>query len=80
MVETAELTQERTLTLPPEIAARFHASDRFIVWVDGDTLYLKRMTPASITETVAQSPTGEPLSVDDIDTIVHEVRRQRHSR
>lgn len=79
MIETAELTQDRTLTLPPDIAARFHPLDRFIIWVEGDTLHLKRMTPVPVTAVVAKAQPGQPLSLDDINTIVHKVRRRRHS-
>jgi hypothetical protein len=75
MVQIAELTSQGTLKLPAEIAERFHPSDRFLVWVEGDTLYLKRITPAPATKIVAQAPEEEPLSPEEI---IHEVRdRQR---
>ena len=77
MVEIAEWTPQRTLKLPEAIAERFHPTDRFFVWAEGDTLYLKRITPPPVTEIVAQAPEGEPLSLDEISDIVHEVRRQR---
>jgi len=79
MVEIAELTSQRTLELPEAIASRFRPADRFVVWVEGDTLYLKRITPPPVTEIVAQAPEGEPLSLDEISDIVHEVRRQRRA-
>jgi hypothetical protein len=77
MTEIAEWTPQRTLKLPEEIAARFRPSDRFFVWTDGDALYLKRITPPPVTEIVAQAPEGEPLSLEEINKIVHKVRRQR---
>lgn len=79
MVETAELTQDRTLTLPPDIAALFRPLDRFVVWVEGDTLHLKRMTPAPVTDIVAAAAPDQPLSLNEINDIVHKVRRQRHA-
>ncbi|RMF31064.1 MAG: hypothetical protein D6759_10705 [Chloroflexi bacterium] len=79
MVEIAEMTSQRTLELPEAIASRFRPADRFVVWVEGDTLYLKRITPPPVTEIVAQAPEGEPLSLDEISDIVHEVRRQRRA-
>jgi len=79
MVEVAELTSQRTLTLPAEIAARFRPSDRFVVWAEGDTLHLKRITPPPVTDIVAQAPEGEPLSLNEINEIVHKVRRQRRA-
>ncbi len=77
MTEIAELTEQHTLTLPADIAAHFHPSDRFVVWMVGDTLHLKRITPPPVTRIVAQAPEGEPLSLDEINEIVHQVRRQR---
>jgi hypothetical protein len=77
MVEIAEWTSQRTLKLPEAIVERFRPTDRFFVWVEGDTLYLKRITPPPVTEIVAQAPEGEPLSLDEISDIVHEVRHPR---
>jgi hypothetical protein len=80
MAEIAELTAQHTLKLPPETAARFRPSDRFIVWVEGDTLHLKRITRSSVTEIIAQAPEGEPLPLDEINEIVHQVRRQSRTK
>jgi hypothetical protein len=77
MVKIAELTSPDTLRLPAEIAARFRPTDRFVIWAEGDTLHLKRITPPPVTDIVAQAPEGEPLSLEDVNEIVHEVRRQR---
>lgn len=77
MVEIAEMTAKDTLKLPAEIASRFQASDRFVVWIDGDTLHLKRITPPPVTRIVAEGPQGKPMSMDEINEIVHEVRRQQ---
>lgn len=79
MVELAELTASQTLKLPAEIAARFKPADRFVVWAEGDTLYLKRVTPPPVTDIVAQAPEGEPMSLDEINEIVHQVRQQRRT-
>lgn len=78
-MEIAEMTAPDTLKLPADIAARFRPSDRFVIWADGDTLYLKRISPSSITKIVAESPTGEPLSLEEIDRIVHQVRRRQRA-
>ena len=79
MVEIAELTLQHTLKLPTEIAARFRPADRFVVWVEGDTLLLKRITPPPVTSIVAQAPEGTPLPLKDTNEIVHQVRRQRRT-
>lgn len=60
MAEIAEMTPQRTVKLPAEIATRFGPTDRFIVWVEGDTLYLKHIGPPPLElneQTVAQSKT-----------------------
>jgi hypothetical protein len=76
MPDIAELTEEQTLKLPPDIAGRFRPSDRFVVWAEGDMLHLKRITPPPVTEIVGQAPEGEPMSLDEINEIVHETRRR----
>lgn len=78
MTEIAELIAERTLLLPPDIAERFRPADRFIVWSEGDTLHLKRITVPSVTKIVEQAPQDAAPSLDEISDIVHEVRRRRH--
>lgn len=79
-VEIVEFKAPNTLTLPLGIAERFRPADRFIVWLEGDTLHLKRMFAPSPTELVAEAPEGEPLSLDEINAMVHEVRRQRRGK
>ncbi len=79
MVEIAELTPQYTLKLPAEVAARFRPSDRFVVWVEGDTLHFKRITVPPVTDIVAQAPEEEPLPLGEINEIVHKVRRQRRT-
>jgi hypothetical protein len=54
MVEIAELTSERTLKLTTDIVERFRPSDHFVVWVEGDTFYLKRIILPQVTGIVAQ--------------------------
>lgn len=77
MAQIAELTAEATLKLPAEIAERFQPWDRFVVWQAGDTLYLKRIESVAVLERVAEAPQDEPLSLEDINAMVHEVRRNR---
>ena len=79
MVEIAELTPQYTLKLPLEIAARFRPSDRFVIWVEGDALHLKRITPPPVTSIVAEAPEGDPLSLEEINEIVHQVREQQRT-
>ena len=80
MMQVAELTAQQTLKLPPDVAARFKPSDRFIIWIEGDTMHLKRVTPPPVTSIVAQAPEGVPPSLDEINQIVHQVRQQRRAK
>ena len=73
-----ELSLDYQITLPAEVAQKFRPADRFFVWPQGDTLILKRVTIPRVTEIVAMTPeTQPPLALEEIDEIVHEVRRQR---
>ncbi len=76
MVEIAEMTAADTLKLPGNIAALFQPSDRFVIWTDDDMLHLKRITPPRTMRIVAEAPEGEPMPMDEINEIVHKVRRQ----
>jgi hypothetical protein len=76
MFGVATLNPNHTLQLPVEIARQFQPSDRFIVWTEGETLHLKRLMPSPL-KAVEQAPADEPLSLDEINDIVHEVRRHR---
>lgn len=76
MVDVIELTPDRMLALPDVIARRFRPSDRFMVWAEGDTVLLKRITPRRVTDLVGEAPEGEPIPEDEINDIVHSVRRQ----
>lgn len=79
MSELATLNPNHTLALPAAIAKHFQPSDRFVVWMEGDTLHLKRITPSPLLA-VEQAPSDQPLSFDEINDIVHEVRHRRHQR
>lgn len=79
MVKIAEMTAADTLKLPAEVASHFRPSDRFVIWADGDTLHLKRITPPPVTRIVAEASEEEPMSMDEINEIVHEVRRQQQA-
>lgn len=77
MIEIAELTDMNMLRLPADLARQFHVCDCFVVWMSGDTLHLKRITSPTATEIVAQAAEETPLSLDEINDIVHQVRREQ---
>lgn len=74
MPDVATFTTNQSLHLPSEVARRFRPTDRFIVWVEGDTIHLKRLAPSAL-DVVEQASQGEPMSLDEINEVVHEVRR-----
>jgi hypothetical protein len=78
MFDIATMTPMGTLELPAAIASRFHLHDRFIVWMQGDTLHLKRIETASPLQAVADAPDEEPMSLDESDAIIHAVRQRGH--
>ncbi len=80
MPDIAELTDTNILKLPDKLAHQFHASDRFYVWVRGDSLHLKRITSPAVTDIVAEAPEGDPLSLYEINKMVHHDRRDRKNR
>ncbi len=81
MIDIAELTDTNILKLPAGLASQFHVSDRFVVWMSGDTLHLKRITSPAVSDIVAKTPpAGEPLSLDEINDIVHQVRHEQKGR
>jgi hypothetical protein len=79
-VDTVEFEAPNTLTLPPAIAHRFRPADRFVVWMEGDTLHLKRMFAPSPTELVAEAPEGEPPSLSQFNAIGPALGWQRRSQ
>jgi len=62
--------------VPSQIIALSQPFDPLIVWTDDDMLHLKQLTSSPL-DSVENAPLGDPQSLDEIDDIVHEVRRQR---
>jgi hypothetical protein len=75
MTEIAVLQADNVVALPSDVAGRFRPADRFLVWVEGDTIHLKRMAE-SVLDIVASAPEGEPVADEEINDIVHEVRHR----
>lgn len=72
-----ELGPDYQLTLPDEVARRFRPMDRFLVWLQGDTLILKRVTVQRVTDVVKAAPEGEaPMTLEEINAIVHRARKE----
>jgi len=76
MLEIARLIENDHVELPPDVARRFRLHDRFLVWVEGDTIHLRRMRTSPLT-VVAEAPDDQPMSLEEINEIVHEVRRTK---
>jgi hypothetical protein len=72
-----ELGPDNQLTLPDEVARRFRPTDRFLIWPQGDTLILKRVAVRRVTDIVeAASEDEAPLTLKEINTIVHQARKE----
>ena len=72
-----ELGPDYQLTLPAEVARRFRPTDRFLIWPQGDTLILKRVAVRRVTDVVESAPESEaPLTLEEINTIVHQARKE----
>ncbi len=78
MFEIATVTSQGTVQLPQKITRRLSISDRFIVWLDGDMMHLKKMLSSPL-DLVEQTPAADPLSLDEINDIVHDVRLQHRT-
>lgn len=73
-----ELTREFTIKLPDELTNQFHPADRFVLFPQGDTLILKRVNVSRITGIVAAvTEENPPMTVDEIDDMVRQVRQAR---
>jgi hypothetical protein len=80
MEAIVEITADGTLKLPADLAARFRPSERFFLWEDGDTLHLKRLSAPPLDVLVDEAGDEDRMSMQEIDEIVHEVRRERRAR
>lgn len=77
-IQVIELGADNSLTLPNEIAQVLGPGSRILVLKQEDTIILKRILPPRITDIVANTPETEPpLTLEEINEIVHEVRRQQ---
>lgn len=69
----------QTITLPSMVAQQFQPEERFALLQQGDTLILKRLTTMSPVDRANATPDpAGPPSLDEIDDMVHAVRRARH--
>lgn len=75
-MHVVEVGADNTIVLSPDIAHVFKPTDRFLVTIHGDTVILKRISPVNVLDIVAAMPDDEPPpTMDEINEIVHEVRR-----
>jgi hypothetical protein len=73
-----ELSFDYTIALPAEIVQGFRPADHFLVWPQGDMLILKRVSLPRVTEIVDTTPpTQPPLTMEEIDDIVHQARPRK---
>jgi hypothetical protein len=82
MLHVVEIGADDTIKLPADVMQVFEPADRLMVVIQGDTIMLKRIKSVNVLDRVAETPDDEPPpSMDEINEIVHEVRRQqRHNQ
>lgn len=69
-----------TLTLPPETLALVGADAQFTLITTGDTIILKKITPARLSEIAERAPQDEPMTLSAIASEVRRHRRSKHAR
>ncbi|NJL55443.1 hypothetical protein HC928_09840 [bacterium] len=75
-IQVIELGADNTLTLPAEMAQVLGPGSRIVVMKQGDTLVLKRIDVLSHLDRVAATPDSAPLTLEEMNEIVHAVRHQ----
>jgi len=78
-VETIRI-KHGILTLPPETLRLIGADAQFTLITTGDTIILKKVTPARLTEIAERAPQDPPLSLSEIASEVRRHRRSKHAR
>ena len=76
MFEIAKLTPLHLLELPSAIASQFAPGDRFIVWMEGDTVHFKRIASSPLQAVEDAHDADEPMTLEEINDVVHKVRRE----
>ena len=79
MFELAAMSTDSSVQLPEEIARHLAPSDRFIAWMEGDTVHLKRIAPSPLSK-VESAPQDTPMSLEEINDLVHRARQQGPAR
>lgn len=70
------LAEHNILQLPEALLGDLHPGAQFLAMRIGGTILFKCIHPPRITDSVANTPeTESPLTLEEINGIVHEVRR-----
>jgi len=76
MVKFLKVNKNGTITLPRETLKAFPALTEMIVWWQGDSLVLKRVSPVLSSEFAERSP-GKEMSMSALVKEVRKVRREK---
>ena len=73
--------EEGLIRLPPALARWLQVGERLVAVAQGDTLVLKRLRPARLSEIAERAPDEEPMPMDEIVAEVHRARQEKgHAR
>ncbi len=68
-----------SIKLPKEVLRFFPAASQLAVWREGDTIFLKRLTPLKPSHIAGRAP-GKEMALAEIAAEVHKMRRERRPR
>jgi hypothetical protein len=78
-MQAVRIDDDGAIRLPKTVLRRFPKQSELVVWSEGDTIVLKRITPIRASEFARRDP-GEGLSLDEIDAEVQAYRREKRAR
>lgn len=66
-----------SIALPPMASNWVGQNDELTVFIEGDSLILKRLRPPRLSEIAARAPEDTEMPIDDIVAEIHNYRREK---
>jgi len=77
-MQTLKINKDGTLTIPKALRSFFKPSDKFIWFMEGNTLIIKRINPPNLSD-IAKRVKEKPLPLKEIEKEVHAYRNEKKS-
>ena len=77
-MNAVKIGEDGSVRLPNNVLRRFPRKSELLVWSDGDTIMLKRMTPRKPSDLPRDRP-GEEMSLEEINAEVHAYRQEKRA-